>query len=679
MTRTRFFELLLVPISLIVGYGLIEIGYRAYLHYTYAVEAKYSVAVQDAPVIGMSTTPGTVLGPFPINRVVSRKLYDADSHVVLQNRYRVNNLGWLSGSDYTRVKPTGEFRVAVIGDSMTGNQTSNVAWTDILQDRLNGDKALLSALGVSRIAVLNLGVPGASMQLMANPLSVIARRFDADMVVVNFLIEDLGRRHGADFGFEQVLPEPPAAPANEVQVERAASGAADLMVRGVEIRVFCSSGEVSPANPNCKPSPLWTVPPGRELSTEEVHAVKVDVARQFLLHRVLLSPRPLALLEVLGRSVIGPARAQIAPMGHSADAGTDIQVGLRAIAFVRRLHQHVLVTHNPLQWHIDRTGRPAVLDTFLARAKAAGHDVVQMEDHLPTHLGANEWTRWYMMPHDGHWSDYGGEVYGRAMYRVVRARLLERKGVADATAETACEASFNEFSAGRQLLSAGRAAEGAAALQHAADQLPNDIVERVKRAESSQDCGFAVELYTALAMHKAKSGDDAAAERDFEMALQISPNPEAPRVIRMDQRLASGDRKGGLSDLATLIAAAPKNASYRLRRAQLVWQEDPATARGDLTVALQEGPRTEYPTILFFRAQANSAAGNHAGTIEDTTAALQLSPGSGGLLFMRGNALFAQGKMELALKDFEGALEAMPGTQAFIQARNSARAQLSKR
>lgn len=420
--KVRFLELLLVVVSLAVGYGLIEIGYRAYLYYTLAIDAKYGVMTVDAPSIGFSGVPGTVIGPYKVNSTVHRKVYDADDNVVLENHYRVNNLGWISGSDYTREKPDGEYRIAVIGDSLTGNMTSNLPWTDVLQRRLNADPDLVKALGVQRIAVLNLGVAGASMEFMANPLAVIARRFSPDMLVVNYITEDLPRRHnGALDTLDKMPPEPPA-PVNEVQSETPYITVPSVTIRGVAIPLTCASGPPTLSNPDCRPSTFWSVPRGKDVTAAEVRALKQAVAREALWQRIVLSTKPLALLEAIGR-----ANAQSAPTAHSQDSGADIELGLRALGFISRLHSKVIVTHNPLQWHLDRTNRPAAMEPFIEQARAAGHDVVQMEDHLPVSLGAAEWARWYMLPYDGHWSDYGGEVYGKAMYELLRARLMKER------------------------------------------------------------------------------------------------------------------------------------------------------------------------------------------------------------------------------------------------------------
>lgn len=660
--KTRFPEILLILVATAVGYGVCEIAYRAYLYSEYAVDGKFAVATLDAPILGMPHTPRGVLGPYTPDRVVTRNVYDANDRLISQSRHKINNFGWTSGSDYTREKPAGEYRIAVVGDSLTANINSSVPWTDVLQRHLRADRHLISALGVETISVLNLGVGGASMSFMATPLSVIARQFSSDMLVVNFPIEDIARRISRSDELE-MTPDNPSETGGEV---RGARHLPTVRIGDVEVPMVCEDGDPSLANPKCRILSILFVPQGRDLSAAEVREVKAKLAREVAWQKVVLNLKPLLLYEVLGAPIVARAQAQVAPLTHnSGNPEADMALGLRSFAFIHRLHRNVLVTHNPLQWHLDRSNRPAVLDQFLSRAKDAGYDVVQMEAHMPIHLGAPEWTRWYMMPIDGHWSDYGAEVYGRAMYRVVRSRLLQQKGVSDPDAEGSCGAAFTHFQAGAD--------------QRAAELLPPDVLTRVRRAESYQDCGFAGVLFARLTQQKEKEGDAAAAEQWFRRAIEVSENPEAPRSARAARRAASGDRAGAMSDLAVLIAAAPRNSSYRAQRGQLLLSEDPVAASEDLTVALQEAPQPEHLAILFDRAQARMAAGNPAGTVEDATAALRLAPNNGGLLFMRANALLAIGQPERALGDYDAAIEAMPGTAAFIEARESVRAALAEK
>ncbi len=315
--RKRLAEGTLVFLSVGFAYLCTEIGYRIYLFYAYAVVADYSIVTIDArqPRLDVDA-PGNVVGPNPISTLYNAVYYNGKNEVEYRHKVRTNNLGWTSRYDYSVAKAPGEYRIAVVGGSTTAAVTNELAWTDVLQDGLNSDQALLNALGVERFSVINIGFLGAGMPTISVPGSTIARRFSPDLTVINFSIENVLAESGMK---ELKAPAEPELEVKEVntstepepEVKKAKTSAEPdfALVNDVEIRLYCSKGPVSLSNLDCIVSPFWYVPPGRKRSGTEIAEIKQTVARRRLLYPVLLSPRPLALLEVLGRPVIPRARA----------------------------------------------------------------------------------------------------------------------------------------------------------------------------------------------------------------------------------------------------------------------------------------------------------------------------------------------------------------------------------
>jgi hypothetical protein len=104
-------------------------------------------------------------------------------------------------------------------------------------------------------------------------------------------------------------------------------------------------------------------------------------------------------------------------------------VALKIFDAVRQVYPHAMVAHNPLEPDIG--GNPEwgdVMAKLVAAAREQVTSVVRMSDYLPVQLGKDEWEEWYIKG-DGHWSDYGSEVYGRAMYLALRNRLVASKGL----------------------------------------------------------------------------------------------------------------------------------------------------------------------------------------------------------------------------------------------------------
>jgi len=430
--KSRGLEILLVLVSLTIGYALIEASYRWVLYLRYVHQAVYPVMTSNVRrTVTTFGEPGSVFGWYAPSKPFTVTQYAPDGTMFDRHRVPINNLGWVSEYDYARQKAPSEYRIAIVGDSLTASINNSKPWPDILQRKLNADKGLLSRLKVTKISVLNLGVAGASMEMMANPLAVIARRFSTDMIVVNFIAEDLSRRHTDDF--EKIPPEPPRLP-SDVPIADKGLPVPHIDVDGFEIPLDCKSGPTIPSNPNCRVSTMWYASSDAEYSKDDLNRIKRKAARMLLWDRMILSPKPLAILELLGKPII--PRAAAADSSRTMPVTREVEdrdIGIRALKVIRSLSKNMAVLHNPLYWHLkghiystDQKLSP-ILDPFIADAKGAGIDIVRMEQFMPVDKGEGEWRRWYNhLPYDGHWSDYGAEIYAGAVMQVIRERLLAK-------------------------------------------------------------------------------------------------------------------------------------------------------------------------------------------------------------------------------------------------------------
>src|SRR5262245_54202943 len=90
--RHRLFEAMLVSVSLLIGLGIVEIGYRLYLYYTYAVQAEYAIKVMDARMPNVNIgEKGNVLGPYPRGSSYTETAYDKDNQILEKHKVSINN------------------------------------------------------------------------------------------------------------------------------------------------------------------------------------------------------------------------------------------------------------------------------------------------------------------------------------------------------------------------------------------------------------------------------------------------------------------------------------------------------------------------------------------------------------------------------------------------------------
>jgi tetratricopeptide (TPR) repeat protein len=661
--RERLAEWALVFFSIGLTCLCIEVGYRTYLYYNYAIVGNYPIVTIDArrPRLDFHA-PGNIFGPNPISTLYNAVYYNGKNEVVYRHRVRTNNLGWTSRYDYSRAKTPGEYRIAVVGGSTTAAADNELAWTDVLQDRLNADRQLLGVLGVKNFSVLNIGFLGAGMSTIAGLGATIAGRFSPDLTVVNFSIENVFQNEGMRKLESSPEPEP------DVEKSKAVAEPDFEIVEGVEIPLFCGQGPKSLSNPNCAASPFWYLPAGQERSGAEIAEIKRAVARRRLLYTVLLSPRPLALLEILGRPVI--PRAQASESVLSKLQQEEIRYALSAFQFIHQHQPHLLLTHNPHIWHAQPPASFQI-DELIAQLRGGGFDIVRMSEHLPGRLDSREAKNWYMF--NGHWSDQGAEIYGDAMARLIRQRLLAERGLGLSGDETACASSFAQFQNARAALARGEQSVAEKELDAALAELPPQASDPGKRASMDYaDCGFVADLHLERATLFEAQGNGGPAEAHWQAALRLGDTASLYER-RAALRLAAGDDRGASSDLTELIRLEPEQPRFYILRGDLRLKgQDGAGAMDDFKSASQVG---ETDVALRFRmSQAQWLLQNYADVVSNTTAGLGLLPGNAGLLFLRGSARERLGQFDDALADYSAAIE--QGPNATISA---TRAQLLRR
>lgn len=111
---------------------------------------------------------------------------------------RSNNLGLLSDKTYEfeRDPKRPEYRIVMLGDSMTGPTTATYQWVDTVEDLLNSNRPLRERVGGKEFRVYNLGWVAAGFQTFWKAYEKSGQYFSPDMIVVNFIEVDFPRADG---------------------------------------------------------------------------------------------------------------------------------------------------------------------------------------------------------------------------------------------------------------------------------------------------------------------------------------------------------------------------------------------------------------------------------------------------------------------------------------------------
>ncbi|CAA7612124.1 SGNH/GDSL hydrolase family protein [Magnetospirillum sp. UT-4] len=353
------------------------------------------------------------LGPFNPSLEVENFIYDAEDTLRLNVKVRTNNLGFLSDLPYDLSSPGDEYRIVVLGDSMTGTTTMPYQWVDEVQTLLDADEDLKGALGRRKIRLYNLGIPGAGFPHFAEGLGWYGAEIKPDLVVVNFTLGTMPRK----------------------TVITTANG--DMVIPGlvsyrigtelVRVYVSCLSEPISLSSDACWHY-NWYFAPAKVIRDPVLRAeMRALVGNDMVKGRVWSSMRSLALDRLLGRD--DHMYNWRVPTQSKMDESERQTIVAHVAAEMNRIaesHPNVLPVLMPLYWDMVPERIDYVLPRMLAE-RDPRFDAVMMRAAMPE-AGPEEIASWYNVPHDGHLSAKGGHIYAKAMARAI-VEHLGRQGV----------------------------------------------------------------------------------------------------------------------------------------------------------------------------------------------------------------------------------------------------------
>lgn len=421
----------------------VEYAYRGYIYYAFS-RGDYPVTIIDGALDKTDTAPGdtaTSPGLYLRDRDVRYRVFGRDRRILHQSRVRTNNLGYVSGIPYRVERRAGEYRIAVLGDSLAASVTNNVPWPDVLHRRLNADSALKQRLGIETFTVMNFGLPGAGFPDMAAIHAEFAHRFAPDLVVVNFI--------AGDFPRNRIIA--PVSNAPGIQGRR--------LWRGVEavgparVVVICDSPGVRIAKRDCFPTYLMYMPRELVKDPRRVAEAKVALAQAYLAPRLWASSFPHLAGRVMGypfgfgfntatprrefSDFLGLLRRSISttfadrsnPVTRededSAREQENFSAALAAIRAIRKLNDRIVLVYNPL--HPELLAARAPPENAMRLARESGLRLMSMADWLPAEAGRRSIESWFNLPHDGHFSDLGAAAYAGALHRALAREVFSKR------------------------------------------------------------------------------------------------------------------------------------------------------------------------------------------------------------------------------------------------------------
>ncbi len=372
-TRARLFafKVTTVVLAVLLTYLVLEFGYRWYVYRRF-VAADYPVTIVNAPIYD-DDTPGF----YRPHTTFDWRQFDAQHNLVYRCRVSTNNRGFISANDYELEKPAGEFRIALIGDSMTGCITNDIPWGDLLERNLNADKAFKRRVGAQTVKVLNFGAPGAGFHAFARHDRDYAAAYRPDLVVVNYIEDDFPREGPVNLLADEPLPT------TAMTSQRAFSAqvqAAQVLLVG-PIKPESYERYADPLQiPEASPAFFFIVEDDAvTFDKEKIADIKHEVAYRFLKSRLWRSWHPHLLYRAFGRSFsLSYADRMFASLSYNVSGQVDH--ALQAIRGIQGRHPSVIILRNPL--HPDFVGQGKQDYTRLLEERAPDLKIVRMEKYM---------------------------------------------------------------------------------------------------------------------------------------------------------------------------------------------------------------------------------------------------------------------------------------------------------
>ena len=189
-------EAVLVVATTVLTLIVLEIGYRLYQYQT--LPGRLFALVDAQLPTNHGARPGNDATQVHVPDLHTGYTYapnyqGARGHP-WHSRWRTNSHGHVSQFEYPQQKPPGEYRIAVVGDSLTANITNNVRWTERLEELLNASAKWRQETGNKFTRVINFGVDGMGMIQFSAMVRHHAMAFEPDLTIVNFISDSILRR-----------------------------------------------------------------------------------------------------------------------------------------------------------------------------------------------------------------------------------------------------------------------------------------------------------------------------------------------------------------------------------------------------------------------------------------------------------------------------------------------------
>ena len=396
-------RLSLVLLVLIASYVVAEVIYREYVY----AKAREDWSLHRLIFYSEPLTPKE-------NRLIHFRFYGKDAEKLLSADFRLNNLGYFSGRDYSVEKQDDEYRIVALGGEQTASSVADVSWPDLLEDALNADEDLKRTFDRT-FRVLNLAWPDAGPAHYEEYWKEKGKQFDPDLVIINLVETDYWRT-GTGVPPTTFRGKPIQGYRIDYRLGPDDDDIARVAIVGIEpVDSLRDPTATSPRPFGVLASRKFMDDP------ERVRELQRRIVADFIAGARDPSLRPWLLLHLFGERLDPVAERNFDPLPFApSDQATMVARARRHLGAIVDDHPNVLIVHHPNLADMFPTRASYPLTEMLVESDPK-FKVLDIRDYLPVSRGEAEARSWYLHPHlPEKWSNKGHKVYAQAMAKVVK-------------------------------------------------------------------------------------------------------------------------------------------------------------------------------------------------------------------------------------------------------------------
>ncbi|MGC1686985.1 MAG: hypothetical protein WA734_15265, partial [Candidatus Acidiferrales bacterium] len=229
-----------------------------------------------------------------------------------------------------------------------------------------------------------------------------AAKFDPDLVIVNFIGDDILRR----FLYRDTLQ----------------FGDADYGM------FACTSLPVGIGNAECRNGLAFVIDPTREDYRQKAIEIKRRIYTASLqqLPWYSLNPELLAAISKGHLGIHSKLQRSKPSTPHYETEDQAIRASLEALTQLASVPHPTLLLHHPVVQECLAHKSDPLVQKFIQAA--SGEHIVDMTGEMPQGASADEINKWYNGPYDWHPSSYGAQVYAESIAKQIRTVISAKAG-----------------------------------------------------------------------------------------------------------------------------------------------------------------------------------------------------------------------------------------------------------